>query len=219
MRSWRLAVLALVGAAPLSCATLGEPAPTVVPPLAPVRRVAIVHVRGETGAARPKDPLDALGESLTARGYELRTVEVGPGAGDDLRAVGRLHARLEGWVSATPTRGRAGHRYEALGAEAAGVVRGLGTDAVALYHRLDDRTFAPLPEPPRAGNEFPRRYEPVRRPLGALTIVDREGNATSVAWGSAGAELDPTAPMNAAEAIDHVLRAMTGEPEEPLEDG
>jgi hypothetical protein len=210
----RLSALALAGALSLSCATLGEAAPATAPALGAVRRIAVVHVRPDPGAARVKDPLDALAESLAARGYETRIEEAGPGASEALRAVERLHARLEGWVAATPTRGRSGRRAEALGAEAAKVVRDLGTDAVAIYHRLDDRSFAPLPEPPLGGSAFPRRYEPSRRPLGALSIVDREGNAASVAWGGAGAELDPSAPVNAAEAIDLILRALTGEPEE-----
>lgn len=216
MKSSRLSALAIAGAAGLSCATVGEPAPAGPPPFAAVRRIALVRVRPDPAAARPKDPLDALGESLAARGYEARQVEIGRGAGPELRALERLHARTEGWVVSAPPRGRFGRRADALGADAGEAVRGLGVDAVALYHRFDERPFSAFPEPPLGASAFPRRREPAR-PVAALTVVDRDGNAVGFEWGAAGAELDPSAPVNAAEAIDLLLRALAGDPEDGQE--
>jgi hypothetical protein len=53
----------------------------------------------------------------------------------------------------------------------------------------------------------------VRRPAGARSLVDRSGSATWFAWGAPGGELDPTQPVNAAEAIDMLLHALGGEPD------
>lgn len=213
MTTLRLAALAIAGALCLSCATMGEPAPVGPPPFQGVRRIALVRIRPDPATARPKDPLDALAESLAARGYETRVVEVGPRVQDSLREVERLHERIEGWIAAAP-HGRSGRRTEQTGTGSAEAVRGLGVDAVAMYHRFEDRPFAAFPEPLLGGEGFPRRREVVSRPAGALSLVDRDGNATFLEWGAPGAGLDPAAAVNAAEAIDMLLRVLAGEPEE-----
>jgi len=175
--------------------------------------VALVRARPDPATARPRDALDALAESLAARGYETRRIELGPKVGDDLRAVDRLFGSMEGRIGSASPRARFGRRVEPAGADAAAAVRGLGVDAIAMFHRFEGLPLAAFPEPQLGGGLFPRRAEPLsRRPGGALSLVDREGNATWFAWGAPGAELDPAEPVNAAEAIDMLLRALTGEP-------
>jgi hypothetical protein len=217
MRSPSLAVLlASACAASLSCATVGEPAPAGPPPFAGVKRIALVRARADRGGARPKDVLDALAESLAARGYEVSRKELGPSPPAELRGLERLYARVDGLVASAAPRPRYGRRVEPAGADAAEVMRALGVDAVAMYHRFDDRLLLPPPDAPIGGSLFPSRPEVpgTGRPVGALSLVDASGNATWFAWGAPGADLDPSQPVNAAEAIDMLLRALGGEPEE-----
>lgn len=214
MTTSRLAALAIAGALSLSCAAVGESAPAGPPPFQGVRSLALVRVKADPATARPRDPLDALAESLAAKGYETRLVEVGPRVPGSDRDLERLHAHVEGWIAAAPL-GPAGHRRaEPAGPGSAEVVRRLGVDAVAMYHRLEDRPFAAFTEPLLGGGSFPARREAVARPSGALSLVNREGRATFFEWGGESAEIDPSAAVNAAEAIDMLLRALTGEPEE-----
>jgi hypothetical protein len=73
----------------------------------------------------------------------------------------------------------------------------------------------PLPPPPLAGAAtVPVAPPPPSLPLGALVLVDRSGKAAAFAWGDTDALDDPGAPLNAAEAIEQLVRALTGEPEE-----
>ncbi|HET7825865.1 MAG TPA: hypothetical protein VFK90_11055 [Anaeromyxobacter sp.] len=225
MKGWWLAVLAaaLGCAGTLSCATLGEPPPPSGPPaFAGVKKVALVRVRTDRDAPRAKDALDALAESLAARGYEVTRVELGARPPAELRGVERLYARVDGSIASAQPRPRYARPLESAGSGAGEVVRSLGVDAVAMYHRFDDRLLAPLQDPPLGGGFFgpPRVESPaVRRPAGAISLVDGSGNATWFAWGSPGSELDPTEPVNAAEAIDMALRALRGETGDELEGG
>lgn len=218
MRTSRLAALvAFTGAAALSCATPAEPAYSGPPPFTGVKKIALVRVRADGGeGARAKGVLDALAESLSARGYEVSRTEVGPNPPADLRGLERLHATLDGLIGSGQPRSRLAHRAESVGGDAGEAVRSLGVDAVAMAHRFGDRLLPPLPDPGVGGSLFPARPETqgLRRPLGALSLVDRSGNATWFAWGAPGGELDPTQPVNAAEAIDMLLRALRGETEE-----
>jgi len=215
MTSRPLAALALAGITSLSCATPGEPAPGP-PPFTGVRKIALVRWRADPAAPRPKDALDALAESLAARSYETRLVEIGPRSSNDLRPLERLHARVEAFVVSAAQGGqigRARRRAERAGAEAADAVRQHGVDAVAMLHRFDERFPPPFSQAP-AGSAFPRAPGPPARPTGALSLVDRDGSVIWFEWGAPGAELDPTAAVNAAEAIDLLLRALAGEPDE-----
>jgi len=202
----RLVSLAL--AATAACASVQEPAGP--PPFQGVRSVALVRWR-EPDAARPKDPLDALAETLAARGYQTRIVEVGRRVPDALRPVQRLHDRATTETEAAWSRARS-DRVRRLGADAAEAVRGLGVDAVVLYHRTEDWRLPALSDP----RAFPQPGLPpraaLRRPVGAFTLVDATGAARSLAWGSPGEAIDtdPTAPINAAEAIDAVVRVLSG---------
>lgn len=205
MTSMRSISLALAAAA---CAAVQEPAGP--PPFEGVKRVALVRWHEGGGAARAKDPLDALRESLEARGYEARVVEVGRHVPDALRPAQRLHDRIAGEArSGWP---RAGDRVERMGAAAGEAARALGVDAVVLYHRREDWGLPTLSESrafPRPGLE---PAVPVRRPIGALTLVDAAGAARSFAWGAPGETLDPdpSSPLNAAEAIDALLGVLSG---------
>jgi hypothetical protein len=90
----------------------------------------------------------------------------------------------------------------------------LRVDAIATYHRLDRRYVGGLPPPAAApGTIFPPAAPAGgERPVGALVLVDRLGRVAVFGWGDSGSFDDPTVPLNAAEAIDHLLRALTGEP-------
>lgn len=218
MRSTRLAVLApLALAGSLACASLAEPAYTGPPAFTGVKKIALVRVHADAGdGVRTKGVLDALAESLASRGYEVSRTDVGPNPPAELRGLERLYQRLDGLIGSAQPRSRVAHRPESAGGDAGEVVRALGVDAVAMAHRYDDRLLPPLPDPQLGGSLFPQRPEMqgLRRPVGALSIVDRSGNATWFAWGAPGGEFDPAQPVNAAEAIDMLLRALRGEPAE-----
>ncbi len=122
--------------------------------------------------------------------------------------------RLYERVGALPRRSaRAGReRVDRVGAEAGEAARALGVDAVALYHRSRDLGVPVLPEQgafPRPGFPPPSVF---RRPAGALSLVDARGAAVSLRWGVPGEPLDAdaSAPLNAAEAIDALLRVLSG---------
>jgi hypothetical protein len=217
MKTSGVTALALAAAA---CATVGEPPPGP-PAFEEVRTVALVRWRDDPGVARAKDPLDALEESLAARDVATRAVEIGPRTEDASRALERLHSRLATRIVQGPPRGRYGRGAEPLGAEAADAVAALGVDAVALHHRADAFGLGALPRAraPVLGDPFPPSASPpsatlsLRRPLGALSLVDRRGNAIWFEWGAPESELDPSAPVNAAEAVDALLRVLAGEGE------
>ncbi len=203
MRTFALALVAFT-----ACATAGEAAP----PPSPFRGArSLVLVRaGDAHGQRPKDALDGLDETLRARGFTTRIVELGKPP-PELASLERLFAQLE-LRAASRRSERIAPPVGAAGREAGAVVAQLGVDAVVSYHRLDRRR---PPEPPPAllpGSIFPPPPPPAGRPIGALMLVDRGGHVAAFAWGDAGPLEDPAVPLNAAEAIDFLVRALTGEP-------
>jgi hypothetical protein len=210
MRRVALAVLAACA----GCAGAGE---TLTPPPSPFRAVrSLVLVRAvEDRGQRPKDPLDGLDETLRARGFTTRVVELGPKRPPELAGLERLFGQLE-VRAATGRRERIATPVSSAGRDAAAAVAQLGVDAVASYHRLDRRRTPALPPSTAPGTLFPPSAPPtLDRPLGALVLVDREGHVAVFAWGDGGALEEPSVPLNAAEAIDQLVQALTGElPEE-----
>ncbi len=213
------AALALALAA-VACATVGEQAsPPGPPPFEGVKRIALVRWVEDPAAPRAKDALDALGESLGARGYATRAVEVGPRTRDRRDLAGlftRIHARIAGGTG----REAYGRGTDRAGGEAAAALAALGVDAVAMMHRFEgplppamslDSPFAP--RTPGSPFDPPRSARPYR-PIGALSLVSRSGDVVWFEWGTPPPE-DPSAPANAAEAIDAVLRALAGDEYEP----
>ncbi len=216
MRRSGLAVLA----ATLACVTTGERAPQAPP--ASFRAVrSLVLVRSPYDrAGRPKDPLDGLDESLRARGYTTRIVELGTERKPELQPLAELFGRLE-LRAGTPRGERFGAATSGeIGASAGEVVAGLGVDAVASYHRLERSRF--MPPPAATAPAFPGTYSgqtqpmPPRSAQGALAIVDRQGHFAVFPWGEP-AGLGDSEAINAAEAIDQLLRSLTGEAIEPAE--
>lgn len=217
-------VAALGSAAALACATLGEPSPPPGPPaFAGVKKVLVVRSRPDRDGARAKDALDAFAESLASRGYEVTRVELGSRPPAELRGLERLYTRIDAYIASGQPRPRYARPVEGAGSDAGEVVRSAGADAVAMYHRFDDRLLMPFQDAPMGGSFFPQppRVDApgLRRPAGAISLVDRSGNATWFSWGSPGAELDSTQPINAAEAIDMALRALRGEAAEETDGG
>ncbi|HET8542285.1 MAG TPA: hypothetical protein VFL83_20590 [Anaeromyxobacter sp.] len=208
MRTKRVLAVASC-AAWTACATVVEGPPPGPSPFRAVKKVALVRRVDDPRAPRGRDAIDALKESLDARGYETRVIELGAGKDGALRDLDRLEERIGGrlWV-----RDAAGGSADALGAEAGAIVARLGVDAVAGYHRLDPG-LAPLPPPPEPWGAPPAsqaRAEPARRPAGALSLVAADGSLAWFPWGGAAAELDPAALINPAEAIDALLAALAG---------
>ncbi len=202
------AALALAAALAACAPGVAEGPPAGPSPFRSVKKLVLVRRVDDPRATRGRDALDALKESLGARGYEARIVEVGRSKDAALRDVERLEERIGArfW-----TRERAG-RAEMLGADAGAVVARLGADAVVGYHRAEDQPL-PLPPPPDPtwGPSYASRLPTaVRRPSGALSLVAASGAAAWYPWGGAGADLDSRALLNAAEAIDALLAALAG---------
>ena len=208
-RSWEL--LPLAWAALAACATTGDP--QLPSPPASFREVrTLLLVRSAEGRAPgAKDPLDALDESLRARGYTTRVVELRPGrpAQAGLR---RLFDDLEA-RAATPRSERFGTSpYGGAGASARAVVADQGVDAIATFHRIEPlRPLSDGAGPPLSGELLPRAPGIAHGPTGALSVVDRQGHVATFAWGETTALDDPSVPVNAAEAVDLVLRSLAGE--------
>ena len=213
-RGLRTARMALaVALACAACASVEGPPPGPSP-FRTAKRIVLVRRAADRKAPRPRDALDALKESLDARGYEARIVEVGPGEDGGLRELDRLEERLASRLfsgDALPG------RVERLGPEAGAVVARLGADAIAGHHRLDP-WLAPTPSAPvQTWGAAPAPLQPaapVRRPAGALSLVAADGSAAWFPWGGARAVQDPRALVNAAEAIDALLAALAGSPDE-----
>jgi hypothetical protein len=199
--------LALLAAA---CAAPEEARAPAVPPFRDVRTLVLVRSVDERGH-RAKDALDGLDETLRGRGFTTRVVELGPGSPPEHAAVARLFHQLE--QRAAASRGeRTARPVTSAGPKAGSVVAGLGADALASYHRLERRRAPGLPTA-AAGAPLSSRAQAVTdRPTGALVLVDRAGRVATFAWGDAGALDDPTVPLNAAEAIELLARALAGEP-------
>jgi hypothetical protein len=203
--------IALVGlAAVIACAGAGE---SVAPPPSPFRGVqSLVLVRAaDDRASRPKDPLDGLQESLAARGFTTRVVDLGGKRPPELAPLERLFDQLEARAAAGRLE-RSATPVSSLGRDVAATVAGLGVDAVASYHRLDRHRSPSMPPSMAPGTTFPApATASPQRPTGALVLVDRQGRVAAFAWGDAGALEDPSVPLNAAEAIDQLVHALTGE--------
>jgi hypothetical protein len=221
----RWAGLALF-AATLACATLGELAPASSPPPSFRAVRSLVLVRSvDDRARRPKDPLDGLDESLRARGYTTRVVELGSRSNPELAKLEELFNYLE-TRAGTPRGERFGAAPKGdVGRSAGEVVTGLGVDAVATYHRYDSWRFLPpsAATPAFTGTPSSGQTMPQRPPQGAFTIVDRDGHLAVFPWGESDAlqpgslHPSPVEPgaINAAEAIDQVMRTLTGDPVDP----
>jgi len=211
----RLAAAALATLA--ACATTGEPvAPAPPPSFAEVKTLLLV--RSSLGrAGRARDPLDGLDESLRAHGYQTRIVELGSKPPKEQVQLERLFVQLEARAG-VPRGDRFGARtYSEAGRQAAETVVALGVDAVASYHRLDGRTsLATVPvQPPVAGtgSMYPTAPHALVGPMGALALVDRSGHMATFPWGEPDDGLaDPGVPLNAAEAIDLLVRTLSGVP-------
>jgi hypothetical protein len=206
-RAWPILLLALGACA--SADTFVTPPP---PSFREIRSLVLVRMAGDR-AGRQKDPLDGLEESLRAHGYKTRVVELS-GKRSEQPALTRLFEDLELRAGAAQGERFGTKPYSTLGRGAADTVAALGVDAVASYHRLEGRSSLPrsetttlpgtvLPGPP---------VETPRGPRGAIALVDRAGHVATFAWGETTALEDPEVPVNAAEAIDLVVRALSGEP-------
>lgn len=222
-----LAVTAALAAA--ACASLGAPAAPSGPAFEAVHAVALLRFSERPSERGQRDPLDALRESLVQRGYATRVLEIGPGrAGgqDGARELERLYAALDARIASAPPRERFTSSVVEAGRDLGAIVAAQGVDAIATYHR-----FAPLPRAmlgdPLGGAGTPlgaypgadprALAAPFRRPLGAVALVDRAGNAVWYDWGSAADAPDASAPQNAAEAIDALVRVLSGEPPEEID--
>jgi hypothetical protein len=213
------------GALALACAALAACA-SAPPPLAParaaaggVRTVAVLRF-AEGGRA---DPALALGESLGARGLSVSPVDAagGPERGRLERLRALVRTRVEG------DRADRAVSSSGLGEEAAEAVRALGVDAVALSVRLP--AYATMPPPAGPGGLWPAPgarvgpdFDPIAPapPREAVAVVTAAGDVVWSGWGAQqemlgapGPEPLPavTRPVNAAEAIDALVAAVTGE--------
>jgi hypothetical protein len=199
-----------------ACATAGDAVLTPPPPsFREIRSLVLVRTADDR-AGRQKDPLDGLDESLRARGYVTRIVELGGGKKGEHAALERLFVDLESRAGATRGERFGTKPYSSLGRGAGDTVAALGVDAVASYHRLDGRRSLVVEDAPvLPGTLLPGQpMTPVRGPMGAIALVDRAGHVATFAWGETSPLDDPEVPVNAAEAIDLVIRALTGEPAE-----
>jgi hypothetical protein len=205
-----VAAAALVALA--ACATVAEPGAPAPARFREVRSLLLVREVADARDGRPKDPLDGLDETLRARGFATRMVELGRDPPPGQAALARLFRDLEVRASASRAE-RIATPVRDAGRDAAAIVAQLGVDAVATYHRLD-RTRPPPLQGPSFPGALPSPPPAPARPLGALVLLDHAGSVATFAWGDAGALEDPGMPLNAAEAIEQLVRALTGEGEE-----
>jgi hypothetical protein len=216
--------LLAAGFAALACATAGGPAvPPAAPPFEGVRAVVLVRVADDRDR-RPRDALDALDESLRAKGLATRTVEVGPGLRADLKDVERLARDVESTIRSSPRYGPSygsEHRPTELLARAPRpLLEKLAADAFAVYLRLGHHLGPYASSPPPVGSmpdsRTPATYS--TGPTAALALVDRDGTLLWFDWGGDEELEEPDSRVvNAAEAVDEAVRVLAGEPspEEP----
>ena len=119
MGAHRLSSLALVAVA--ACATVGDApsGPAGPPPFRGVRSLVLARWT-DYPTNRPKDPLDALKDTLDARGFATRAVDVGYRTPAELRSLERLHSQLGSRIYGSAQGGRPARRVEPLGRDAAG---------------------------------------------------------------------------------------------------
>lgn len=206
---WSCLVVALACASGCAGAQLEDPgddADAEAGAFRGLERLVVVRQLEGGREARPKDPLDAVAESLAADGRSARVVELpARRAEGEAAELARLRRQVEAAVLGTP---RGGRPVVRLGAEAGRRVMAAGADAAVLLVRLDRPTFPPPLAP--AGRLAEREPFGVRVGGAALALVDRAGRATWFAWG--GPEPLPGEPFNAAEAVDALVRLLRGEP-------
>jgi hypothetical protein len=90
---------------------------------------------------------------------------------------------------------------------AAAALAPLGADAAVLLYRFDRLPTMAAPPPLPGATPYPATAPRVGRGVAALALVDRAGAVLWLEWGGAAAD-DPRAPVNAAEAVDTVLRVL-----------
>ncbi|BDG02100.1 hypothetical protein AMOR_10960 [Anaeromyxobacter oryzae] len=207
-----LAAAAVVAAAAGCASAPLADGPSGPPPFRNLRRVVLVRAIDHAEPHRAKDPLDAVRESLEAKGRTTRTVEVGARLPPELAGLSRLYSDVEvriddGFGPDFRTR-----RTDRLGKDVGPLLGGLEADGAVLYYRFGAR---PLP-PAALSSPFGRDPElRLARPLGALAVVDRDGNLLWFDWGAPDtADRDPAAPSTAAEAVDALLRVIDGDGDE-----
>ncbi|HYG69298.1 MAG TPA: hypothetical protein VD838_16620 [Anaeromyxobacteraceae bacterium] len=206
----RLVALAAVA---LACASARGGAPAATPPFEGVGSVVLVR-EVEAREKRPRDVLDALDESLRARGLRTRTVEVGPALRDDLKDVARVVRDVEWTIRQAPRYDPERRPAQTLGRDPGALLERLDADAFAVYLRLRDRfDRSPRPMPPdvRLPGADPEAYP--SWPIAVLALVDRDGTLLWFDWGGPD-ELDvpDSRVVNAAEAVDEAVRVLVGEP-------
>jgi hypothetical protein len=210
VRSARPPAFAAALAVVLGCAGATSDAPSAATAFGGARSVALVR-HADRGEKRSKDPLDAVSESLAAKGVTVRVIELG--RRDDPKDIARLFDAAEERVSSVGPDAAVGR----LGGEAARTVRGLGVDAVVSYHRLESRASRALDDHSMPGGGSAGAFgslPPTYRPLGALVVVGSDGQAAVFDWGAGDARPGPSAETPA-EAVDAVVRALLGERGDP----
>jgi hypothetical protein len=88
-------------------------------------------------------------------------------------------------------------------------------DALAFSYRFDPSFPVPAALPPPPGVYRPATV-PTFRPVGALALVGRDGAFLWFEWGPPrnGLTPPPGVAVNAAEAIEQLLRVLSGTPED-----
>ncbi len=204
----RLASVALLAALAVAACSGAEPAPEPNPFQGGVRQGVLLRRAPPAGPHPAKDPLDAVAESLAAKGIQVRFVTVG-GKGDEARSVERLYDDVEGRVASAAGFDTRGRSSGSLGDADGRVVRALGVDAVVTYHRWRGMSPADPLAAPMAG---PYARPQVRtRAVGALGLVGPGGELVGFDWGPRDTTVAPGAAETAAEAVDAAVRALTGE--------
>lgn len=210
--------LVLAAAVALGCAGAPvAPEPEGPPPFQGLARLVLIRWADRDDAARPKDPLDAVAESLAAVGRAGRAVDLGRTARGE-RALATLYREVEARLGGGLPRDRdpdGRPPVERLGRRAREAVAAEGADGAVLYLRLAGR-LPVLPPVPGTFGRDPALDGPAP-PAAALALVDRDGNLVWFGWG--GGEPSPGAPVTAAEAVDALLRVIDGTPLPDVFDG
>ncbi|MFY3742304.1 hypothetical protein ACOQFB_00200 [Anaeromyxobacter sp. Red801] len=208
--SARAAVAAAIAAA--ACASAGPASPPGPPPFQGVASVLLVRpAPRDPSAARPRDALDALQESLEGAGRTVRVVELGPRLREDLAPLARLQAHVEARAGAGPFGAPAGRGSARLDRRDAAAIREAGVDAAALLVRFERRPLPPMAPP--GGPMFAEPPRPAARPAGALALVDRDGHLVWFEWGAGAGAPGDRGPPTAADAVNEAVRVLLGRPD------